>query len=340
MVECKRSVLLVGRFAPGALEYSYEFAFRELGWEVQSFDMAGGINRYARFGPIGRFLNKFLPVEPWIRKANIDLVLATKRFAPDLMIVFGQNAIRVGTLAQIQSAQRVTSILVWPDPLPWLDSLILSCLPLYELVATFSKATVSSFRRLGAQRVEWIPLAADPHSFATAHGVGLHRNAYTADVSFVGAWGSDREEAMLKLGEFNLKIWGPDWGRHTRNRKIRKAWQGRAVYGPEFANVVRNSKININVIKPEGPAAANMRFFEIPCAGGLQLCSLCSEMETEFKHGETLFYYRDVRVLPEMIRELLANDELRRRVSETAQEKVLKEHTYVHRVERILELLT
>ena len=69
------------------------------------------------------------------------------------------------------------------------------------------------------------------------------------------------------------------------------------------------------------------------------MCSPCPEMETEFKHGETIFYYRDVEELPNLMRMLLEDESLRQQVAQAAYEKVLKAHTYTHRAQQILELL-
>ena len=117
-----------------------------------------------------------------------------------------------------------------------------------------------------------------------------------------------------------------------------KAWQGRALRGAEFAKAVASSKINLNIIDQTNYPAANMRFFEIPCAGGLQLCSPCPEMEHEFKHAETLFYYRDEGELSNQIRRLLDDGDLRERVRPAAHKKVMEKHTYSHRAKQILGL--
>ena len=52
---------------------------------------------------------------------------------------------------------------------------------------------------------------------------------------------------------------------------IRRAWQGRALRGADFAKAVSCSKLSLNIIDPTNYPAANMRFFEITTAGGLQV---------------------------------------------------------------------
>jgi spore maturation protein CgeB len=117
-----------------------------------------------------------------------------------------------------------------------------------------------------------------------------------------------------------------------------KAWQRRALRGREFAKASASSKVNLNIIDQTNYPAANMRFFEVLCAGGLQLCSPCPEMEHEFKHEETVFYYRHESGLSDQIRRLLDDSELRGKVKQAAHRKVMEKHTYLHRAKQILSL--
>lgn len=341
MSVCECKIMLVGRFNPGALECSYEGAFREIGCTVGSFDIAAKVKRHCRLGAAGSFFNKFVPVEPWVRKANREMVLYAGEFQPDVIVIFGQNPVRSGALAQIRAMYNVRMVYIWPDTLVNLNELLITSLPLYDLVATYSKASVSQFERLGACCVKWIPLGGDPQQ----HSVNPIRTesdgAFDADISFIGRWRPEREQALTtilsKSQGLRVKIWGPDWGRRCRsNQAILQAWQKRSLYGSEFARAILASKINLNVIDPTNYPAANMRFFEIPCAGGVQLCSPCPEMEAEFKHEETIFYYQDVNELPGLVHRLLSHHELRQSVARAAHEKVLKEHTYAHRARKIL----
>ena len=109
------------------------------------------------------------------------------------------------------------------------------------------------------------------------------------------------------------------------------------MYETEFAKAVSSSAINLNIIDPLNFPAANMRFFEVPVAGGLQVSSACPELEREFVDGEHLFYYRDAKELPELINRLLDDPSLRVRVAKSGQAKVLGAHTYTDRVRAILQ---
>lgn len=330
-------VLIIGSDALGALESSYGRAFAGLGWGVSFWDPVENANRYARGGPLGRRLSSFVRVEPWLTKANRQLVIDAMRLRPHLILAFTHSHLLPGALAQLRAASEAALVQIWPDTISNWSPVLSANLPLYDLVATYSRATVPILERMGARKAIWLPLAGDPdlHPARIAQRPDL-----AAEVSFIGGWRPEREAVLSCLSSFDLKIWGPEWGRHCRgNRAMLKAWQRRALRGVEFAQAVQASKINLNIIDPTNYPAANMRFFEIPTAGGLQVCSPCPEMEDEFRHGEHIFYYQRSDDLPDLLRSLLADDDLRAKVAAAAHEKALAAHTYTHRARRLLEIL-
>lgn len=342
MTKSGSKVMLVGYFGIGALECSFATAFKDTGCEVSCFDIQASMQVNCRLGRAGRLFNKFVPVGPWIRKANREMVLEARRFLPDVLVVFGQNPVQAGALAQIRAMMDVKTVYVWPDTLVYLSESMITVLPLYDLVATYSNSTVSLFERLGAPNVKWVPLAAD----TKMHGVADNsvNVDVIADVAFIGQWRPERERAVAAilnlLPDIDLKIWGPDWGRRCKGKsRILKCWQGRPLYAKEFATTVASSKINLNIIDDTNFPAANMRFFEIPCAGGLQLSSTCPEMEGTFIDGEGVFYYHSLEELPKLVNNLLQNNSQCKQVAQYAHDLVHREHTYLHRVQHIFDLL-
>ncbi len=334
-----RRIMLVGHFGIGTLAQSYKVSFEEVGCEVSCFDVNSSVEKHCRFGALGRKFNLYAPVGAWIRKANREMVVRARELTPQVVVVVGNCPATTGALAQIKASLEVTLVHIWPDTLLNLDSSLIECLPLYDLECVYSQSAVELMKRLGAGRPVWTPLAGDPSIHSVAECTTSEVVEYGAEVTFIGGWRPEREALLSALTRFNLKIWGPDWGRRCRNNSaIMKAWQGRALRGREFAKAVTSSKINLNIIDQTNYPAANMRFFEIPCAGGLQLSSPCPEMESEFKHGETTFYYRDESELSAHIRDLLNDSELCRKVKQAAYMKVMDKHTYIHRAKQILGL--
>jgi spore maturation protein CgeB len=335
-----RRIMLLGHAEPYRLEHSYQLAFEKSGCEVLVWDIAAAAQQRARFGRLGRIFHQFVPVEPWLRKANREFVVKAIDVHPSLIAVIGSCPVQPGALAQAQISTGAQLVHIWPDTLVHLSAGYFANLLLYDLVGTYSRATIPHLERLGARRTIWLPLAGDPQLHSQQDQPRASDKRFLADVTFIGGWRPEREAVLSQLGEFKLQIWGPEWGRRCKgNRVIKRAWQGRAIVGAEFVRAVCNSKVSINIIDPTNYPAANMRFFEIPVSGGLQISSQCPEMEEEFRHGEHIFYYRRMDELPELIKELLAHDILRTQVSAAAYDKVLASHTYWHRAQQILHEL-
>jgi len=330
-------VLLVGSWGPGTLERAYAGAFEQAGCEVLRFDLFSLEQRFVRLGAPGRFFNRFVPVEPWIRKANRQLLLESRDFRPDVIVAVGQNRVLAGALAQTLLVTRARAVYIWPDTLVYLSGERIDALPLYDLVATYSRESVPLLQQLGARHTAWVPLAGDP----TASRDRELDGPFAADVSFIGRWRPGREAALAALLEGlpgrDVKIWGPEWGRRTRGR-VRAAWQGRSLFGEEFARAVASSRVNLNVIDDTNFPAPNNRFFEIPCLGGFQLSSACPEMEDEFQPGRDICYYQEVGEIPDLVRNLLSDETRRAEIARAGAEKARGAHTWGHRVRQILDL--
>ncbi len=71
--------------------------------------------------------------------------------------------------------------------------------------------------------------------------------------------------------------------------------------GEEMATFFQRTRVNINVIDDTNFPSANMRFFEIPTAGGVQVCTSCPDMEGEFLDGRHLMYYNSLEQLADKV---------------------------------------
>jgi hypothetical protein len=339
----RHRVLLIGNFAAvGALERSYERAFASLGWEVAQFDIVGALSSHSRFGRFGRRIAAAVPVEPWVRQANRDLVLAAHRHMPDVVVAFGGAPVTAGGLAQLYASTGARLALVWQDTLVNLSGPMTASLPLYHWIGCYSQQAVVTFQRLGGRRVEWLPLAADLDLHGSASLPESELRNYACDVSFIGNLRPEREraiEALCASGNLRIRIWGTDDWRKARSHAIRTAFQGRILWGREFAKACHASKVCLNIIDATNYPAANMRFFEIPATGSVEVCSPCPEFAQEFVDGEHLFFYKHTSDLPRLVGRILEDDALRTRVAQAARQLVQGKHTYTHRARQLLAAL-
>ena len=80
-----------------------------------------------------------------------------------------------------------------------------------------------------------------------------------------------------------------------------------------------------------------MRTFEVPGCGGF-LLTQCSEEQCEFfEEGKEIACFSSAEELREKIEYYLSHEEERKKMAKAAYGKV-KNHTYLHRAKRILEV--
>jgi spore maturation protein CgeB len=332
-------ILIAGESGNHCLETSYETAFKELGHEAVIFDTRKAVLQHARFGFVGRTLHRFFAVEAWLRKANKDLVNFAVQYKPDIIFAFTNAEILPGTFAYLKTRLNIKVAWYWADPLPSLNRYIHQSLPLTNLVCTYSNDTIEVFQQMGAQKAIWVPFAGDMAAhYAPATAIQHH----PVDLSFVGSWRPEREKALSIIHKnfpaLKIKIYGPYWKRVT-DTSLKKFIVASPLYGKAFTDVVQQSLISLNVIDDTNYPAVNMRFFEIPAAGGLQLCSYSPETEKLFMDKKHVLYFANEKELVEKVQYALDNRTLLNEMRTEAQQLVVNEHLYKSRAATILSLV-
>jgi len=333
-------VLIIGTANDWNLEHSYFLALKELGHDVRKFDLDYELKKFIKFGKLGNYLNNFLPIDAWIKKANRNLIVKFKLDPSDIVLVFCNAPITTGALAYMKSIAPVKIVLIWPDTLLNLRQHVINSKSLYDLVACYSKSAIKPLEELGFNKPVWVPLAGDSILFKENNGDNDRLNC---DISFIGGFRPEREEAMLKVIEKfpnkNIRIYGFDWKQNCRNKEIIKRWTKSLFYGKEFAKAIRASKVNINIIDETNFPAANMRFFEIPISGGIQISSPCPEFEGQFVNKSNILFHHSIPEMLENIEFVFKNEALANEIKQNAFNFTNANHTYINRSNQIIKEL-
>jgi spore maturation protein CgeB len=220
-----------------------------------------------------------------------------------------------------------------------LNSEILLSAPMWDYLATFNKATLPVLHKLGFPKVVWLPFAAD----MSAHYMPFKEGTKQNDVAFVGGWRPEREHALLAIAknfpELKIKIYGPFWNK-CQDQSLRKVTTPQPLFGKRFSEVVQDSMINLNVIDAAGYPAANMRFYEIPIAGGFELCSSVPELEDTFKDGQDLFFFKNTKELIEKVDAAIKDPERIQQMGKRMQERIYRDHNYESRANDLIKQIT
>ncbi|HOE68016.1 MAG TPA: glycosyltransferase [Candidatus Hydrogenedentes bacterium] len=110
-------------------------------------------------------------------------------------------------------------------------------------------------------------------------------------------------------------------------------------YGPELANVYRTSAINLNMTSIQMSTAVNQRVFDCPAAGGFLLTDAQSALTELFDCETEIVTYRDFDECRARIQEFRHAPKRRAEITKRARKRILAEHTYVHRMQAITQLV-
>jgi spore maturation protein CgeB len=80
-----------------------------------------------------------------------------------------------------------------------------------------------------------------------------------------------------------------------------------------------------------------MRDFEVMATGTMLLTNWIPTIEEVFSNGNDLVLYRDEEEMVEKARFYIEHENEREEIAKTGYEKVIKNHTIIHRVEKMLD---
>ena len=310
-----------------------ERAIESLGHELFIFDdrehiMPGRIR--ARI----EWLNKFDLNH--INREMVSLALKTK---PDVAIVTGGHRITASTVRALKD-EGICSIL-WTIDAPLNFQPIIDVSPLYDHIFCQGTEAVELLDRAGIKGANWLPVACDPIEHRPVEVSAEEKERYGNDVVFVGSYYSNRAELFENLSDFDLGIWGPGWEKLEAKSKLRRCIKGSHTPPSEWLKIYSASKI-VLVTHYQDPEErfpvyqASPRIFEAMACGAFTVSDNQRDVFSLFKDGEHLIRFDNSGELVEKIKYYLDHPDERKEVAKRGREEVLKNHTYEHRIEKLL----
>ncbi len=191
----------------------------------------------------------------------------------------------------------------------------------------------------------YIPMAADESIHRKIYLNSSDREFYGSDISFMGAGYNNRHLLFSQLLDYDLKIWGTDWGHNPIFKDVLQK-NGERISIEESVKIYNATKININLHSSIGDDYLeqngdfiNPRTFEIMACGGFQLIDKRSLISELFNENEEIVTFDSLQDLRDKIDFYLTNEDERKRIAKNGQRKVLNNHTYKHRISKIMKIL-
>jgi len=279
--------------------------------------------------------NSFLQV---ISQAVLSKVEA---FAPDLVLCLAQAPLNRLALRHLHKQGIPTAMWFVEDFR--LFTYWRAFAPYYDLFAVIQKEPFSSeLTAIGQANVLYLPLAALPSFHRPLELTPEEQQAFGSALSFLGAGYPNRRKAFLELRDQGLKIWGTEWeGEPALEPLVQR--QGMRISPEDAVRIFNASDINLNLhssIHTDKLVSAgdfvNPRTFEVAACGAFQLVDERALLPELFS-GEEMAVFTSIDDLREKIRYFSSHPDERRQIASRARERVLKEHSYAQRMERLLD---
>jgi hypothetical protein len=209
----------------------------------------------------------------------------------------------------------------------------------YDLVISNSEGGLDRLRELGARRAEALFWGADPELFRP---LPVEKEL---DVFFYGYGDKFRRDWMgTMIGEPSRLLPGIHFalGGADFRGDIGSARLIGDVPLNVFARRISSARVNLNITRSSHAsvfASSTSRPFELAASGAAIVSNPCEGMERWFEPGNELLVVSDAHEAVSTYRDLIADPGAAAELGRRARERVLDEHTFVHRARRLLELL-
>jgi len=199
----------------------------------------------------------------------------------------------------------------------------------YDYLFTTCAHHTHAWRALGVNAV-LLPTSGCSPEFADSAKERDER--YSADVAFVGQPYPRRVMYFEALTEFDLALYGPRWDETPLTEYHRgEAWAEQRI------RAIHNADIAVNIHHRYAGGGGNMRLFEAPVTGTMQIADYYDE--DWYDEGKEIVSVRTPEELREAVRYYLENDNKRERIARRGYERAATDHTYSQRMARLVRIV-
>ena len=270
---------------------------------------------------------------------NRKLLALANSVKPDIAIITGGHRITPEAIRQLK-ANGVLCVL-WTIDAPLNFQPIIEVAPFYDHIFCQGTEAIELLDRAGIRGAQWLPMACDPEYQHPVDCSVADKEKYGSDIVFVGSYYPERAELFERISTFNLAIWGPGWDRLDRNSPLRRCIRGAHTTPAQWLKIYSASKIIIatHYHDPQNRFPvyqASPRVFEILSCGAFQLCDDQRDVFSLFNDGTDLVKFVDADDFINKTNYYLAHPEERKEIAVVGRRNAVENHTYVHRIKKLL----
>lgn len=269
------------------------------------------------------------------------LVRLVKRFQPDIILIFGNDQ---HPITEAFKDFRIP-IGLWVVNDPYSIGNYEKKVIEYDFMITEESSCVPFYKEQKGVECIHFPLAVNPKNY---YPMNLELKY---DICFIGlAWPTRIpffNRLIPSIMDKNFILIGKGWEKLDLYEEIKDKVISGTITPNEVAKYYNESKIVLNIHREHNdvnknpfnlPAyTPNNRTFDIAAAKAFQLITFREELDHYFKIDKEIVSYHDVDELVYKINYFLGNDALREKIAEDSYKRAISEHTYYHRVKKLIE---
>ncbi len=271
-------------------------------------------------------------VEQWTYR---HLIGEAAEFRPELVIVAGEQPPPV-VIGNVKRRTRTTVVQWFPDALANFGrQYVLAA----EYDAYFFKDPyiVRFFREKLSKRAYLLHEACNPMWHRRIELTEADRIRYKCDLTVAGNLYWYRALVLEHFLEYDLKVWGTNAPRWLLS-PVRGRYQHHYVAEEEKARALNVAKIVLNTMHYAEIEGFNARLFEAAGCGAFQIADWKPGLHTCFEPEKEVVTFQTMGELKKKVRYYLDHDRERQEIADQAYARAHREHTYAHRLTRLLHL--
>jgi spore maturation protein CgeB len=144
-----------------------------------------------------------------------------------------------------------------------------------------------------------------------------------------------RVACVSRLMKFRPHIYGDaGWKQHLNGHAVLRPELN---YYEELPDFYGACAVNFNTTSLQMKGGINQRVFDVPACGSFLLTDYRRQLEQVFEPGREVVCYSSIEEIEDLTAYYVQHEHERRQIAARAHARVLQEHTYVHRLTRLVE---
>ena len=219
----------------------------------------------------------------------------------------------------------------------------------YDFIFTGGSEAYDILKDVGVKNLYFLPFACDPDIHKPQRLTEEEKKLYGCDIAFVGTLDPDvypfRTRILEAISDFDIGVWGPGTEKIPITSPLRQKIRGKEISPEVWIKIYSQAKIVLclHYKDPQGKIPchqASPRVYEAMACGAFLMVDDQRDVRKLFENRKELVVFKNITELKRLLSYYLKRPEERRSIAAMGRTKVLKRHTYHHRVKDLLKVVS